>query len=252
MILSRRRSPRFRQEHEELARLILRIDGDCEAARSALGFERVDGSWLTAEGRQRRARRGELEDALRRARRLPVELQAEASDDPLLTAVLGRPGVCVRGGGLEIHSSWSEAQLRRVVTEALRALALSRWLITGKLEVPTGLYPDRWILLRSKVDYDKAVDYAAGIGVLEDTVAEAKELSGFFGYEDFNVDWNRTEADTEASLISRLADDLSLPCLSAGHKNWICLSAGRTRPGRARSSTSSARSSRTTCASPRS
>lgn len=216
----------------KLAHQILRLDGACVAARKAVGQVLVAGQWLDQAGRKFSARRQEIQEALRLANSLPVELTSGTSEDALLAAVLGQPGVFVRIGNLEVHSSWSEKRLRRILTATVRALAVSNWLLTGKLEAPTKFQQRRWLLLHSKVDYERAVDQAASRKALNGSVANAKQLSCFFGYQDFAVDWNRTEADTQASFISRLADNLSLPCLTAGHQNWICQAVFGTRlPG---------------------
>ncbi|MAE77728.1 MAG: hypothetical protein CMJ85_12770, partial [Planctomycetes bacterium] len=208
-----------------LADILVSIDSNQREAREALGFARVDGTWLTAAAIKRRKRRVAIEDALRRARRLAVKVTVAASDEPLLRAVSERPGAVARWRDqLEVHSTWSPPQLQRVLTATLRGLAVSEWLVTGKLELPTRLDWKYWILLHSRADYRKAIDHAAKVGVLSDDEAErARHLSGFRGYKQFDIDWNRTEAETEASLITRLAHELSLPCLTVGHQNWICM-----------------------------
>jgi len=207
---------------QQLARLLLRLDGDCEPARAELGFRKVAGAWRT-EADERMAKRAiELQDALRQARRLPIELEVGTSAEPLLAATFDGPRSFVRFGDLEVHSSWSEEHLRRIMTETLRAVALSRWLTNGKLEVPKSYWPQKWIIVHSVVDYEKAVDRAQQTRRLDDEVKAAKQQSSCFLQGNWILDWNRTEADTQASLISRLIRDLSTPCLSAGHKNWIC------------------------------
>jgi hypothetical protein len=205
-----------------LARLLVRIDGDCEAARAVLGYRRVGDAWQTETDEHLTKRRSELQEAMREARRMPVELQVAPSDEPLLAATFEGARSVARFGSLEIHSSWSEPRLRRILTETLRAVALSNWLTGGKLELPKRFYPHKWIVVHSIVDYERAVDEAVATRRLVDDIKDAKEQSSAFLRDDWILDWNRTEADTQASLISRLVRDLSTPCLSAGHKNWIC------------------------------
>lgn len=214
------------------ARALLLVDAAQAAAHEAVGHVLVEGRFVAPDAGRRSERRAAIEEAIRQARRLPATWTIEASDDPLLTAVLGRPGVRVRGHGLDVHSSWSAVQLQRVLTETLRALAVGNWLLHGEVAIPSRLHPSRWILLHQKMDYEKAVDQAATRAELKEPVATVKQMSCFFGHADFVVDWNRTEADTQASLISRLAEELTLPCLTAGHVNWLCLRLfGTTLPG---------------------
>jgi hypothetical protein len=214
-----------KQEKTRLANCLLKLDGDNEAARRMLGFERIGSDWLTPVMQSQIARQEEIGSVLQRARRIPVKVEASISNDPLVVHALGRPGTCVRFGKLEVHSSWPEPRLRRIVQSALRAMAVSNWLVRGRLALPKRHAQEKWILLRSQAEYRRGVNYATSMGFLKGEAANVGHLGGFFGYQEYVCEWTTTEPDTTALLVARLAHFHVIPCITAGHINWLCQAA---------------------------
>jgi hypothetical protein len=211
-----------------LSRLILRLDDQSDAAHEVLGHVKTQLGWQSFEAVSVLERRAAIEDAVRRSRRLEVAVKVEVSQDPILMAAAGREGTLITYEGIRVHSSRSLESARRVFTETLRGLALSEFLLTGKLEIPS-LAPTTWVSLSSKEQYLKALAFTRKQKTVTGLYAEdGEQLSAFFTDSGTGVLYDQMEADAQAGLLGYIrgwARDFRplQPCLQAGHLNWVCL-----------------------------
>lgn len=217
-----------------LARLLLDIDGRNAAAHAVLGHVEHEGRHVTTAEREILQRRAEIQAAVAKARRLPVDLEIRAGDNPRLMEILGGPGVQVRWEDYSIHSTFAPARLERMVREALRASALSRYLRDGTLEVPHAI-GDRFpflVLLRTKAEYLRAVKLARAAGAIDSRQDPDPENQGEFAHRaGYTVAYTSSEVDAYRKLVHifgwtwrwRAYKTNVQPCLSVGHINWVCL-----------------------------
>jgi hypothetical protein len=210
------------------ARAILRLDGERERARRVLGHVRRGGGWVLAESVPLLARRTEIEEAVRRARRLKVEIETGPSDLPTLVELGERSGSMARHGTVRIHAAaLSPKKLERILRQVLRACALSQFLQGGELAVPV-LRRVEGVWLRQRGDYARSIDVAAQAGVMNaEQVAWARPLTGYKDPRGWYVFVPEIEADCQARFFYYLFAAFTArtqACLEAGHLNWICLS----------------------------
>lgn len=206
-----------------LATQLARLDSRCAAAQEALGRERVGEAWAPPGEAERAKRRTEIQAAVQRARRLPVEIEARASGDELMQAVLGRPAVELRHGRIVVHFSRNATQATSVFRQALRGAALSEYLATGKLEVPD--FPANTMrMFASKSEYLRAVEEASRRGLIDaETAAQSKELAGFYMRDGSPVDCSLLDSEAQGAILIWLDHNrLRRAVLNAGHFNWIC------------------------------
>lgn len=222
-------------DRPRLAALILRLD-DCEDAHLALGHVKdPEGRWTTEESTQLRTRRGQIRDALAKARKLPVEVTVAPSEHPLLVAIEGKPGlvasVATGFGTVEVHSMWAEAKLVRSLRETMRLYAFSRAVIRGDLgfdDAPAE------ILVHFDTDpkYKRALELSKKNGWIDAKEYKfSKELSAFDGSAEgtrFRAAVKNREADLESSLFLGFCfqsqdTGYAQPCLMLGHANWASL-----------------------------
>ncbi|MFM7282434.1 MAG: hypothetical protein ACKO32_11710, partial [Planctomycetia bacterium] len=170
-------------EKVRVARWVLRMDDSVEEAHKLLGHELVDKKWMSTEEKSTSARKGEILEAMGNAGRLAPELECqEGVSDELMTRFHGGPCVLVQYGKFRCFSTLSLEKTRRMVTEILRAQALSQWLRGAPLELPKkGQITATFYLIDSRPKFDKAVDYGLEIKAL--TPEELKEMGevGNFG-----------------------------------------------------------------------
>ncbi len=218
------------EEKTRLSRLILRLDDSVEEAHKVLGHELVGKSWMSPEEKETREHRGEILEQMDKAGKLDVELESGASDDERLVKYNGAPGVFVRYGGWTFQSCLTEEKTKRIVSEVMRAEALSSWL-RGKENAAPKKPPVTnaltFYLLDSKPKYDKAIDDC--LDRKELTAEEAKDMRELMGFDDkkrtiFYI--GHQEADFEAPIFVQLNPmqrDLHSIALLAGHLNWVSL-----------------------------
>lgn len=227
---------------ERLARAILRLDDDVAAAHAALGEERVGGRWVGKEGLRLAARRGAIEDAIRKARHLDVDFEIAPSEHPVLLAAHGadaegKRGTVVRYGGVEVHSTWNPEKLARVVREALRGVAVSSFLVHGKLEwSKPGKFT--WILSDSAVAWRKEIAAARDLALLDPEQAE-QALAGKLNPVAYDRRFGILHEPLESGASASLLCDFAYPhfpkgepanvtvggvqaAIRAGHLNWVC------------------------------
>lgn len=222
--------PNLRGEELELvARSILRLDDEREAAHKLLGHEHTSEGWMRPEERALLPRRTRILDTLRRAHEYEVDVQTEASTLDLLVAMHNGPGTLARWNGLQIHTPWSPERTRRVLSEVLRAAAVSAFLIDGEQGLPAESWFTRprstWVLTDSKKEYDQALAKALENGWIDkDTFEQSKALVGFLDKRGIGVSYGGSEADLEAAILCWIEpiEDGPMSLLKAGHLSYVC------------------------------
>lgn len=219
-------------QRRTLATCLVRIGGEVAEAHEILGHVATEtGGWATPRDLGMKERRSEIQDAVRRARSLEVTLDVAESRHPTLMHLFGVPGLRLKWRDVEIHTSWPEARARRALSESLRAAALSKWVLTGSLELPE-LSPINLVLLGSKPDYLRALEFDRERGLITDQVAElAQNATTNFSSHSMGVSYAYTEGLAQAVLLAYWvqAPDTYLhgqpaqATLVAGHTSWICL-----------------------------
>jgi hypothetical protein len=231
----------------DLARAILRLDDGVEDAHAALGHVKDGNAWISADEKKCRARRAEIAAALQSARHLEFDIDVSESREPLLAEIYGRPGVQAKWKDCTFHAPYSAEKTTRILREAFRACAFSRYLRDGKLSItekdvrPT---TRNWILINSKERYTKAIEVALREGWLDaPRASEARELSGFFDKRGCALDFSPTEGEALSVLLTHFMPlkDGAQSCLKAGHFNWVSMACfGVSIPGWAWTETSGA------------
>ncbi len=228
---------------KEMARNILRLDGECEAAHKALGHEKVGKSWVRSEFKDMRARRGEIIQKIEEAKRLEVDMDTEENvDDEFIQKSCGVKATVVRRGNMELRSNFGVEKTQRIMREVQRALALGYWLKRGgELKVPARgkpVTPNLNILIDSRELYKKYAAEIAAAGKMEPDDAKILErpntdLASFDMIEGPSIRLAQWEASATCALMvkfSGMADKLRTP-LSVGYLNWLALTClGTTLP----------------------
>jgi len=191
-----------------LARLIVRLDDANEAAQQALGRAQVGSEWLDEKARARRERQAEITAAVAKAHQLPVEVKIEPSTHFLFEGSKCKAPRSARACGMTLHGVWPDGKLERVLREALRALALDRFLLEGELSLPR-LRQRSFVTFDEEGEYLKAVAVAAKRKLVDaQTVAEAPKLGGIF-VGDTYLGTDATESSLSALLHSYMLNDAS-------------------------------------------
>jgi hypothetical protein len=220
---------------------LLRLDHTLAGPHRLLGHQLVDGRWLSAEQAAFVERNSEIQSAIQAVRRLQVEVETKVSDHPLLQHVYGAPGHTVTWRGLTVSSCWPAAKLRRVVENAVRAVALSRYLIDGgQVALPDRL-DLRLIQLTFLPEYKKALAFdVAGNRVSALEARRAKDRSLYRRSDSFLVNCDATENQALATVFcfviglphESLHGKVEHATFVVGHANWVLLAlTGATIPG---------------------
>jgi hypothetical protein len=216
-----------------LARQVLLLDAEHDAANAALGHERIGTRWVTAGEPQREERRALLRRAMQDARRLVVplvvgeskgdEADAAATGAALLTEVLRRPVVKVTAGALCVHSARSAEQTARMIQQTLRALAFAQSVARGSV-APPEVAPFQLVMVDRDADYRACITAARQRGWLAEADAErAAKLTGFYLHNGVLVDLSHMEVEAECALLVALdRDSLGEAALVGGFLNWVC------------------------------
>lgn len=223
------------------ARALLDLDDQCAAAHAALGHVLVGDRWLTAEQNGLRARESRIQEAVQQARRLPVQIEVVESAHPLLLVANGKPGRVARGHGVELHSHWPEARLRRVVAGLAQAIALSDYLINDShITAPSALGLSV-VHVSDSVAYRKLLKADIKSGDTPITAKEADERNhwsrwNYWRHDSstviqaaFDVDLvsymfslsRRSELASEPGDAPRFIWVPSMSTIAAGHGNWV-------------------------------
>ncbi len=216
-----------------LAAAILRIDADDEPARAALGQSRCPDGWVPAGVADCLEKRREIRRVLAEARRLDVPVVYAESDSVLMLGVYGRRGRMARWGRVSVHGiDVAEEKLGRILREGVRAAAVSQYLLTGVLKLPV-LHHDIAIeRLATTPDYERAVAWCAGTGMLSADDAQLLAGYGSFHYRGRTATRPNTESDLERAVLEACfiqvvktpGERPPQPTLRAGHQNWVCQS----------------------------
>lgn len=221
-------------QRTELARIVLALDADQEAAHLALGHERTAAGFGPAGSAARQQRALAVQRAIQAARRLPTPIQVEvvqpqvaaASPERLLgltARVLGKPFVTARFANVLLCSDRSPEQTRRILEQAARTYAFLRWCRTGELSLD-GIHDLRITLTARKGSYEEAVDEALAAGWFDATRAgELRLLSSgsFDGRTHFGAALSEQHAMT--ILVYLLHEwQLEPACLEAGLCSYGC------------------------------
>ncbi|MFH2002633.1 MAG: hypothetical protein ABIK28_23385 [Planctomycetota bacterium] len=203
-----------------LAEQIVRLDSDSPEAKKVL-----QGAQGKGEDRALGRRRKVISEMLRSARQLQIPLEVKESDHPVLKALSEEKAWLVRSNLLEVHTLLSRDKAERIVRESLRALALSSFLVRGKLEIPN--LKTRWVLLGSREVYERAVEEAlVHDGLLGKEGDHALQVMSYIDRRGFGVLYSEYESFAEAQLLCCLDQYtfFSQACLRAGHLGWVCYS----------------------------
>jgi len=194
------------EERLALARLIVRLDDSNEAAQRALGRSQVGGAWLDEKEQARRERKAAITAAVAKAHQLPIDVKLEPSSLFFFEGSKCKTPQCARAASISLHGVWPAEKLDRVLREALRALALDRFLLEGDLSLPR-LRQRSFVTFDEEGEYLKAVDVAAKRKLIDaQTVAAAPNLSGVFVGETY-LGADATEASLSALIHSYLVTD---------------------------------------------
>jgi uncharacterized protein YkwD len=204
-----------------IAGAALRLDDQSSDARAALGYRLIDNAWVNDADAAAVRRRGEIQDALARAMRLPIECATEESTHAIYQAI-GVHGSLVRFGKVRVHSDWPAEKLTRVVRTTVRALAMSNYLTGGNLEQKYTGEGFEFLHFSTKAMYQRAIDWAKREGKLPKPDQDWVRVGGIWLGSETLIGSHLTEAEEEAALLFHLLDNQSTPCLVAGHANWLC------------------------------
>jgi len=224
------------EEQLALARRILMLDGENAEAHALLGHVQVAGEWAPAAHEPLRERRGDIYAQVREAKKLAIDgLETGMVEDAVIRKACGVEATFVRRGQIELRANFKLEKAERMLRETLRALALSRWLRTGKLDLPrvqAGLQkPWVWVLIDSREKYKAfAAEMIKSGEMIDDDVKILErpntELGGFTLKNGVHVHLAQFETAVQAPLLVALAgmrENVHTP-LTAGHLNWVTLS----------------------------
>jgi cysteine-rich secretory family protein len=215
-----------------LARLILEIDSDVKAAHVELGHVLHDGRWMSPFMPKALAGRAEVEDILRQARRMPVEIATGTEPQPVLRTLYGTDAHFVRCGGITVYSvTMSVPRLKRILTQTVRALALSRRLCGRDLSLGKSI-KETYVHVGSTVKYRDAITEAKrNKGLSEEYASQVFKCASFVDDRGHVLCSWRTESHfmegvfwfaCDAHLVE-LFGAAPQACLQCGHRNWISL-----------------------------
>jgi hypothetical protein len=214
-----------------LARQVLRLDATVRDAHLALDDVERDGRFVPKAVAPCLARRAEIQEAVGKARRLEVNFEIGPSALPVIERLYGKKGTCLRYGELAVHSvDFEPLQLERELREVMRAVALSHWFMTGKLEIPKLAKRLDFVFISSHPTYLKALSDAGASG--EITPAEAEAAKGWLGYAGKTHSLFDLHAESEIRVWAfyhclgshenyTTAGDGPQTALYAGHINWL-------------------------------
>ncbi|MBL8858781.1 MAG: hypothetical protein JNL28_09770 [Planctomycetes bacterium] len=223
------------EARQDMARKILLLDGENEAAHAALGHEKVGKSWVKADLKDLKVRRGEILRMVGEAKKLVVDMETtENVDDEFCEKACGVKATVVRRGQMELHSNFTVEKTQRIMREVQRAWALGYWIRRNELKMmpnpPGNIKRNIWLLIDSR---EKFNNYAAEIlaaGRMRDEDARLMErpnsqIGAFSIKEGPRVILAQWEATVQCDLLvaySGMDEGLRTP-LSVGHLNWLTL-----------------------------
>ncbi len=225
---------------EELAKNILLLDGEFVPAHEVLGHEKVGHTWVPSDQKEMRTRRGQIFEQVQAAKKLEVPLEVGEVDDPIIKAASGVMATFVRYGPYEIRTNFSQEKSMRILREAMRANAMSNYLMDGQLKLPTARkgQPIRqvWALIDSREQYKAFAAECSEKGeVVGNEGVPIDNLAGFNHKSGTYVMLGQWEAEVESELLvatSTYQREGVVAPLLAGHLNWVSLTClGTLLPG---------------------
>jgi phosphotransferase system IIB component len=232
---------------KDLARNILRLDGECAPAHAVLGHEKVGKSWVNSAFKDMRVRRGEILAKTQEAKKLEVDMETEENvDDEYIEKACGVKATIVRRGQIELRTNFSVEKSQRMMREFHRANALGYWIRRGgELKLPSvsnrpGQGRFVVICIDSRDQYKKYAAAVAAEGKMHDDDAKLLErpntdLASFNFKGDgaprvLLAQWEATATCALMVWTANMADKIRTP-LSVGHLNWLALTClGTTLP----------------------
>ncbi|MCG3134704.1 MAG: hypothetical protein HMLKMBBP_02050 [Planctomycetes bacterium] len=217
---------------KSLARAILRIDSDDDAAHDALGHEKTAEGWLDRETATVRDRRAKIAKAVADAKSLHLTPESGKSAHPILAAAAGREGSFARIGNVTLHAvEATEDQLRKVLLDTIRTAAVSRFIRKGDLAFVKPKRDVTLVFLPSDA-FAKAVSAADASKALLYFDAATARANGFFVRREATVFEAVPGPETvrRQSLFhvwcTQLEGELGTgfevqPSLTLGHLNWL-------------------------------
>jgi hypothetical protein len=226
----------------QLATNVLALDSESEVANEVLGHILDDGDWLSPQAvlwKENSTRIAELE---RRARELEIVIEHAPSSNPLAVALYGEDAHQVYAHGVRLHGGIAAFKLERILRESLRAMAFSKGILGGNVEIPQ--LNGEGVLLREAEDYDLALEEALdNKGITNSTyqvqlqhrqtrgvrISDSRRwvrISDSRGW--VTLDW-MTEAQFQSQLLlghrgwSLEGGSSWQDCFFYGHMNWLCL-----------------------------
>ena len=216
---------------KSLARLIVALDSSQPAANRMLGRELVGKAWVPTNRVPLLKRRGEIADVVKRAHKIEVKLKSIQSN---AFARIGQPKSRALSWGEDESfvvntTTVSEAAVRRVMTDALRAAAVSNWLWTGELAIPIPLKSLHVCLCDSDKTYEAWVRLGEGRHpediALDLQLNSCNRLGRQIYRPQEEVRWVVTALDDFLQRASAEIFGCEIqPVLYAGHLHWLCLS----------------------------
>jgi hypothetical protein len=222
-----------------VAEALLLIDGSVESLHKILLREKTAEGWKSPEDVKAAARKSEITLALTKARRIMPEIVASEGEDPVIKEIYGTACNVVSSQGVAIYSRWSAEKLRRVLTESLRATAVSNYLLKGEVAIPK--LKENYLILETRKDYDRAIEIALAKGWIKpESVEDTKKLDAFWAdridLPRYEVRFEQVECEAEAGIHFASSFGMGLrevcPPLRVGHINWVSLAyLGAPMPG---------------------
>ncbi|MBK7642907.1 MAG: hypothetical protein IPJ19_07625 [Planctomycetes bacterium] len=217
------------EEQALVAHSILRLDDEREEAHKALGHVHSADGWQRAEETKLRARRTRILDVLQQAHQYECEITTEPSSLDILVEMHGGPGTVARWNGISIYAPWSADRTTRVLSEVLRAAAVSAFLTDGEQGLPPESWFARprssWVLTDSKKEYDRALKKSLEHEWIDkQTFDQSQTLVGFLDRRGNGISYAPSESENEAAVLCWLApiQDGPMSALKAGHLSYVC------------------------------
>ena len=216
----------------QLATNVLALDSESEVANEVLGHILNDGDWLSPRAILWKEGSTRIVELGKRARELEIVVEHATSSNPVAVALYGEDAHQVYAHGVRLHGGIASFKLERILRESLRAMAFSKGILGGNVEIPLGIKIE-CVFLEETEDYDFALKEAlASKGISKQRYEFQRENP-----QEWIVDsrgWTTSRWAPEVNLQSfvlwkhlgesrnGIRNDMQ-PCFSAGHVNWICL-----------------------------
>ena len=224
--LDRQLSASTAENELHVARLLLAVDDQHAEANRILGNTQHRDRWMTPEAEVAARGKERLEECARWARTLRFDVRRGPSTLVMAERLQLQGMRMVSARNVTLHSRLPDEQARRILTEALRAAALSYAATTGRRELPR-LAHTVYVVLPADA-YAASVDDALAASAIRADEADAlRRLNSYSDGRGWYTSRWRSEAETQALLLYDLSRGWlgwsSAATLVAGHVNWVAL-----------------------------